>query len=230
MTAQPAPPVGLNHLVINVRDIEESHRFWTEVVGLKLVGELRRAPERPNTPQMRFYSGLRGGELHHHDIALRENKKLPPSPAPGWNDSMPSAIGHVAIAFPSREVWLDRLAYLQARGVKFDRRVEHGMTHSLYIYDPNGYSVELLYELPREVWCNAAPETERQRQRNIAAPAPAARPVARTRSAIGPQSRPDCQTREGHRPGEKVGLELLQELLQGYGGLRIFANRRQRHC
>ena len=152
MTAQPAPPVGLNHLVINVRDIEESHRFWTEVVGLKLVGELRRAPERPNTPQMRFYSGLRGGELHHHDIALRENKKLPPSPAPGWNDSMPSAIGHVAIAFPSREVWLDRLAYLQARGVKFDRRVEHGMTHSLYIYDPNGYSVELLYELPREVW------------------------------------------------------------------------------
>lgn len=152
MTAQPTPPVGLNHLVINVRDIEESHRFWTEVVGLKLVGELRRAPERPNTPQMRFYSGLRGGQLHHHDIALRENKKLLPPPAPGWNDGMPSAIGHVAIAFPSREVWLDRLAYLQERGVKFDRRVEHGMTHSLYIYDPNGYSVELLYELPREVW------------------------------------------------------------------------------
>ena len=26
------------------------------------------------------------------------------------------------------------------------------MTHSLYISDPNGYGVELLYELPREVW------------------------------------------------------------------------------
>ncbi len=26
------------------------------------------------------------------------------------------------------------------------------MTHSLYIRDPNGYSVELLYELPRETW------------------------------------------------------------------------------
>ena len=36
--------------------------------------------------------------------------------------------------------------------MKFDRRVEHGMTHSLYIHDPNGYGVELLYELPREVW------------------------------------------------------------------------------
>ena len=48
--------------------------------------------------------------------------------------------------------WLRQLAFLQSRGVAFERRVEHGMTHSLYIRDPNGYSVELLYELPREVW------------------------------------------------------------------------------
>ncbi|MCL2428429.1 MAG: hypothetical protein FWD12_04280, partial [Alphaproteobacteria bacterium] len=40
----------------------------------------------------------------------------------------------------------------QEKGVKFNRRVDHGMTHSLYINDPNGYGVELLYELPREVW------------------------------------------------------------------------------
>jgi catechol 2,3-dioxygenase len=26
------------------------------------------------------------------------------------------------------------------------------MTHSLYLHDPNGYGVELVYELPREVW------------------------------------------------------------------------------
>ena len=26
-------PVGLNHLVLNVRDIEELHRFWTEIIG-----------------------------------------------------------------------------------------------------------------------------------------------------------------------------------------------------
>jgi catechol 2,3-dioxygenase len=65
---------------------------------------------------------------------------------------MPCAISHIAIALPNREAWLKQLAYLQQRGVKFDRRVEHGMTHSLYIHDPNGYGVELLYELPREVW------------------------------------------------------------------------------
>jgi catechol-2,3-dioxygenase len=65
---------------------------------------------------------------------------------------MPCAISHIAVTLANREAWLTQLAYLQERGVKFDRRVEHGMTHSLYIHDPNGYGVELLYELPREVW------------------------------------------------------------------------------
>jgi len=41
---------------------------------------------------------------------------------------------------------------LNVRDIKFDRRVNHGMTHSLYIHDPNGYGIVLLYELPREVW------------------------------------------------------------------------------
>jgi catechol 2,3-dioxygenase len=66
----------------------------------------------------------------------------------------PMAISHIAITLPNRDAWLRQLAYLQSRGVKFNRRVEHGMTHSLYINDPNGYGIELLYELPREVWEN----------------------------------------------------------------------------
>ena len=109
--------------------------------------------QRPNPPNMRFYSGDHGGgAMSHHDIALIENTNLPAPPAEWSMFGMPCAINHIAIALPSREAWLRQLAYLQERGVKFDRRVEHGMTHSLYIHDPNGYGVELLYELPREVW------------------------------------------------------------------------------
>jgi catechol 2,3-dioxygenase len=65
---------------------------------------------------------------------------------------MPCAINHIAITMPSREAWLAHLEYLQKKGVKFDRRVEHGMTHSLYIHDPNGYGVEFVYDLPKEIW------------------------------------------------------------------------------
>lgn len=149
----PVAPSGLNHLVLNVRNLEESHRFWTELLGFRQVGEVRARPERPNPPRMRFYSADHGGgRLNHHDIALVENTALPAPPADWSMFGMPCAVNHIAIALPSREAWLDQLAFLQSRGVKFDRRVEHGMTHSLYIHDPNGYGVELLYELPREVW------------------------------------------------------------------------------
>jgi catechol 2,3-dioxygenase len=153
MTSKPVTPVGINHLVLNVRDIEQSHRFWTEIVGFKQVGELKATPKRPNPPRMRFYSGDHGGgAMSHHDLALVENQDLPAPPAEWSMFGMPLAVNHIAITMPSREAWLAHLAYLQEKGVKFDRRVDHGMTHSLYIHDPNGYGVEILYELPREVW------------------------------------------------------------------------------
>ncbi|MBV9828886.1 MAG: VOC family protein, partial [Alphaproteobacteria bacterium] len=138
-------PGGINHLVINVRDMEESARFWTEVLGFKEVGRSGRRP-------MRFYSGDHSGQMNHHDIALVENPNLP-KPPDNWEmfDS-PVAINHIAITMPTREAWLKQLAWLRKKGVKFHRRVNHGMTHSLYISDPNGYGVEVLYELPRDIW------------------------------------------------------------------------------
>ena len=48
--------------------------------------------------------------------------------------------------------FLQQLAFLREKGVKFHRRINHGMTHSVYISDPNGHGIEVLYELPREVW------------------------------------------------------------------------------
>jgi catechol-2,3-dioxygenase len=152
-TSRPVTPVGINHLVLNVRDIEESHRFWTEVIGFRQVGELKPSPQMPDPPKMRFYSGDRGdNKPHHHDVALVENRDLPAPPTQWAMHGMPMAINHIAITLPDREAWLRQLEHVQASGVKFNRRVEHGMTHSLYINDPNGYGIELVYDLPREVW------------------------------------------------------------------------------
>ncbi|MBV9862643.1 MAG: VOC family protein [Alphaproteobacteria bacterium] len=149
----PVTPVGLNHLVLNVRNIEESHRFWTEILGFKQVGAVRRQADgdRPKV-EMRFYSGDHEGAMNHHDVALVENPDLPAPPADWKMFGMPHAINHIAITLPGRDAWLKQLAFLQSRGVEFHRRTNHGMTHSVYISDPNGYGVELLYELPREMW------------------------------------------------------------------------------
>jgi catechol-2,3-dioxygenase len=146
-------PAGVNHVVLNVRDIEESHKFWTEIVGLTQVAELQSRPGRPTPPKMRFYSADHDGKLTHHDIALVESPNVPPASEWVLADGR-VAINHVALTMPSREAWLKQLAFLQSRGVKFNWRVNHGVTHSVYINDPNGYGVEFLYELPREMWEN----------------------------------------------------------------------------
>ena len=56
----PAPPTqarsprGINHLVLNVRDLEASHRFWTDILGFRCVAERKQVPGRVR-PKMRLY-------------------------------------------------------------------------------------------------------------------------------------------------------------------------------
>jgi catechol 2,3-dioxygenase len=148
-------PRGVNHVVLNVRDIEVSHRFWTEVMGFRCVAQLKPVPGRQR-PKMRFYSGVDSqGDVTHHDLALAQMPDADPGePTSETWSLMRKGIGlnHVAIAWPDRESWLKQLAFLQEKGVTFHRRVNHGMTHSVYISDPDGHGIEVLYELPREVW------------------------------------------------------------------------------
>ncbi len=156
MPTNAVPPRGINHLVLNVRNLEVSHKFWTEIMGFRCVAELKPRADRPR-PKMRFYSGVDShGDVTHHDIALCEVPKDRAGADPEQWQLMPRSAGlnHVAIAWPDRESWLKQVAFLQEKGVPFHRRVNHGMTHSVYISDPDGHGIEVLYELPREVWEN----------------------------------------------------------------------------
>ena len=51
--AEALTPVGINHLVLNVRDIEESHKFWTETLGFKQVAYSKR-----RNGKMRFTAAI----------------------------------------------------------------------------------------------------------------------------------------------------------------------------
>jgi catechol-2,3-dioxygenase len=147
----PIPPAAINHLVLNVKDIQRSHDFWSGILGFQQCGQIGPREDRPGF-EMRFYNGAGGS---HHDLALVQVQNPASIPEPEGTWSMAATkigVNHVAIKWPDRESWLQQLAYLQSRGVAFHRRVDHGMTHSVYISDPDGYGIEVLYELPREIW------------------------------------------------------------------------------
>jgi catechol 2,3-dioxygenase len=144
-STRPTKGASVSHLVLNVRDIEASHHFYTELLGFDQCAELT------HTMTMRFY---RGNESHHHDFALVQvadpDSAGPPEP---WSmEPRRVGVNHIAIGYPDRESWLSELEHLKANGVEFIVRGNHGMTHSAYIADPDGYGIEVLYDLPEEVW------------------------------------------------------------------------------
>ena len=138
-------PAGIDHLVLLVRDLDDSHQFRHYLIGFEPVGEMPPTPDRPT--RIRFYAGGIRGALHHHHLGLRENPELPHRHAADNDQGM----SHVAVRYPDRDTWLAQLRFLASEGTDF-RPVDHGMTHSAYLSDPDGHRVELLYELPREIW------------------------------------------------------------------------------
>ncbi len=147
-TTQAETPTGIDHLVLYVRDLEESHRFWTECLGFKHVGTMRRKAADGSAPTpTRFYSGARDGKLSHHNIALVE--------APGKAlGAEPDALDHIAIAYPSKAAWDRQIGYLAGLGLPLYRKIRRGTTDSVHLDDPNGYTVELVCELPRAMWAD----------------------------------------------------------------------------
>jgi catechol-2,3-dioxygenase len=148
-TTRPSTP-AISHLVLNVRDIGASHRFYTEMLGFEQCGKLD-VPGLPDV-DMRFYRGQ--GTDHHHDLALiqiPDPASAPPPPT--WGMFLATAgLAHLALAYGTRDQWLAQIEHLQANGVEFLVRGNHGMTHSAYVADPDGHGIEVLYDLPREVW------------------------------------------------------------------------------
>lgn len=146
--SRPSKGAAVQHLVLRVRDIEASHRFYTEILGYEQCAELG-----DNYPdKMRFY---RGDENHHHDFALaqlRNPESAPPVESPWKMFGETPGIDHIAMSYPDRESWLNQLAWMKSQGVEFLIRGNHGMTHSLYVTDPDGNGIEVLYDVPKDAW------------------------------------------------------------------------------
>ena len=124
-------PQEIGHVVLRVRDLERSSAFY-ELLGFRQVAEIGGV--------MAFFTAT--GE-NHHDLALQAVGPNAPQPAP-------NAVGlyHVAIRLPSDDHVRRAFHALVNAGAEITGSSDHGVSHSLYIEDPDGIELELYADVP----------------------------------------------------------------------------------
>lgn len=129
---------GINHVVLKVRNLEASDRFYREVLGLEKVGD---------RGAIWFYSA----GAHHHDLALLEIGEDAQGPSPAS-----PGLFHFCFDVPG-EAALGRL-YRRCREARVQilGGVDHNISRSFYVRDPDGNVVELTVDIPREQWADQA--------------------------------------------------------------------------
>jgi len=136
-TAMPVATTKLSHIVLRVRDLDRSTRFYTEVLGLRKTGEI------PGV--MAFFTTQ--GNADSHDLALMRLGADAPGPDP-------TRVGlyHFAYQVESEEALAEAYRTLQEAGVRIVGTGDHGVSKGIYILDPDGIEIEVTYEVPRERW------------------------------------------------------------------------------
>ncbi len=119
-----AKPMRVGHLVLNVKDLQASKKFYEEVLGFEI------SIERPTGV---FFTC---GKIHH-DLALFQ---APEGAMPVTEGQL--GLNHFAVQVEDLEALTEVYNTLKDKGATLDRNTDHGMTSSVYFFDPDNNRIE----------------------------------------------------------------------------------------
>jgi catechol 2,3-dioxygenase len=128
-------PDRIGHIVLKVRNLERSRRFYTEILGLDVMKEL---------PEVKMVF-LASNRRDHHEIALAEVGEGAGAPEPS-----DVGLAHFAFRLKNAEDLLAAYREFKQRGVPIAFTVNHGVTLSIYFFDPDGNQLEVYSDNPPE--------------------------------------------------------------------------------
>jgi catechol 2,3-dioxygenase len=132
----------VGHLVLRVKDVARSRRFFEEVMGLPVVAQNERG--------MLFFST--DVEDNHHMVAIMPAKEGAAMPTPDH-----VGMQHVSFELGTFAELQDAYRRLKEKGVPLDHTTFHGVTKSVYFYDPDGNRFEFYCNVPAEQYLKSVP-------------------------------------------------------------------------
>ena len=124
----------LGHILLRVLDLDRSKKFYSEVLGFKVLEE---DPAHGGT-----FMALEG-QSHAIDLFQVKDPDAALRQTPGVR-----GLGHIAFRVESEEDLKDAYASLQQHGVEITRTIDHVSQKSIYFNDPDGNTLEIYFELP----------------------------------------------------------------------------------
>jgi catechol 2,3-dioxygenase-like lactoylglutathione lyase family enzyme len=125
---------GLHHNAYRCRDSEETRQFYEGFLGLRLVGTL----EIKDAEALHTFYELDDGSY----LAFFDAPKLPFDFKRQGDFDL-----HIALEVDEPTL-LSMFAKGQKSGIETRGVVDHGLVHSIYFRDPNGYVIELTAKMP----------------------------------------------------------------------------------
>jgi catechol 2,3-dioxygenase len=138
------PGVRIGHAHLRTADIDRIRAFYVDVLGFDVVAEARDVPGCGTTGDILFLSA--GGYHHHLGFNTWKSKGGPPQP-----DGV-AGLHHIALAYPTRRALADAYRRLRSAGWPIRQTADHGTHEAIYITDPDGNDVELMWDRPVERW------------------------------------------------------------------------------
>ena len=129
-------PLKLGHLVLRVRDLDRTERFYTEVLGLSVTGKV---PGR-----MVFFSASTDSS---HELAATAVGADAPGP-----EATRVGLYHFAWQMASVRELEQLHRRLKSSGINIVGIGDHGNSFGIYFLDPDGNEIEIYYELPKNQW------------------------------------------------------------------------------
>jgi catechol-2,3-dioxygenase len=128
----------LGHVVLWVRDLEKSVRFYRDILGFPEVGRMRHGRS------VMFSTGR-----SHHELYLME---VGPDAEPVRHGPR-AGMYHFGLKIGTTDEELkEAIRTCLESGVEIVGVSDHGVSHSLYIKDPDGNEVELYIDVQPERW------------------------------------------------------------------------------
>jgi len=126
----------LGHIVLYVRDLDISRRFYRDLLGWK---EVQQAPGA---------AAYSSGRTHHELLLIQvasEAAPIPQRPRVG--------LYHFGLKIGESDDELRAaIARLHEAGVPVVRMADHGVTHSVYLLDPDGNEIEIYIDVQPAQW------------------------------------------------------------------------------